>query len=550
MNNQLREHPLAEVLRQISAERVSGVVRLARERVKAIVYCNEGEIVFVSSNLRAHRLLECLARWGQSVPQDKLQEASEKNFSSDAELGHWLVTHNVVTAEGLGKLQSLQATGILRPALLWTEGEWSFDPRTRIVEETRATLHPQKLFLEAARRLPAEYVETRLGNDAEIVSPANEASPSVELLPSEAFVLSRVDAPLSVGEIVALSGLGEREARQIIYTLALGSFLDRRAWPPVLDEQMLEQVKLIGERKLKQPAAAATTTVTANSQPTGKPAALPVADVTTTAGDAVTASTLQPDVLSNLNALFARAKAATPYEVLGVTTNAPPAKIKAAYYALAKSYHPDRFHKEVAPDERFRIETAFARIAQAYETLKNTATRAGYDLKLKSKGGASASQTDSARPRNAETTKPSSPSVTTKPETPMETPIVTKDSSGLSNAAESFRQGMAAMNAGNHPLAVLRLGEAARLAPQEAKHRAFFGQALAQEGRTRRQAEAEILAAIALDARNASYRVMLAALYHELNLRRRVEGELRRALAIDPQNEAAQRLLAELQKAS
>ena len=386
MNGQLREHPLAEVLRQISAERISGVVRLAHGRVKAVVYCDEGEIVFVNSNLRPHRLFECLARRGQSVPQDKLREAAEKNFSSDAELGRWLVTNHVITAEGLGKLQALQATEILRPTLLWTDGEWSFDPRARTLEETRVALHLPKLFLEAARRLPVELVEMRLADDAEIVSPAGEASPTVELLPSEAFVLSRVDAPLTVGEIVALSGMGERESRQIIYALALGNLLDRWAWPPVLDERTLEQAKLISERKLKQPAAAATITVTANSQSTDKPTTSAVANVTT-ADEAVSSLAPQRDISPDLNTLFERAKAKTHYEVLGVAANARPAKIKAAYYALAKSYHPDRFHKEVTTDERLRIETAFARIAHAYETLKNTTTRARYDLDLMSKEG-------------------------------------------------------------------------------------------------------------------------------------------------------------------
>jgi Tfp pilus assembly protein PilF len=63
-----------------------------------------------------------------------------------------------------------------------------------------------------------------------------------------------------------------------------------------------------------------------------------------------------------------------------------------------------------------------------------------------------------------------------------------------------------------------------------------------------RSAEAEFKAAIALDANNSSYRVMLAELYSEIGLLRRAQGELERALAIDPRNETARNLLDKLKR--
>ncbi|MDQ3743154.1 MAG: hypothetical protein M3444_02110, partial [Acidobacteriota bacterium] len=92
-------------------------------------------------------------------------------------------------------------------------------------------------------------------------------------------------------------------------------------------------------------------------------------------------------------------------------------------------------------------------------------------------------------------------------------------------------------------------GEAARLAPQEARYRAHFGAALSRDKATRRQAESELQAAIALDAGNASYHVMLAELYGEVGLRRKAEAELERALALEPAHAAARRLLEELRRA-
>jgi Tfp pilus assembly protein PilF len=91
--------------------------------------------------------------------------------------------------------------------------------------------------------------------------------------------------------------------------------------------------------------------------------------------------------------------------------------------------------------------------------------------------------------------------------------------------------------------------EAALLVPQQARYRAHFGRVLARDKATRRQAESELLTAVALDASSASYRVMLAELYIGIGLRRKAEGELQRALSLEPGNATARRLLEELRGA-
>ncbi len=64
--------------------------------------------------------------------------------------------------------------------------------------------------------------------------------------------------------------------------------------------------------------------------------------------------------------------------------------------------------------------------------------------------------------------------------------------------------------------------------------------------KTRRLAEAELLAAIKLAPTNAAYHVMLATLYRSLGFPKRAVSELERALALDPQNTEAQQLLRSL----
>ena len=71
--------------------------------------------------------------------------------------------------------------------------------------------------------------------------------------------------------------------------------------------------------------------------------------------------------------------AANHYEVLDVEWKAGLNEIKESYYALARRYHPDRFHLKSGTRLHEQISSAFARITQAYETLVDANARAAYD---------------------------------------------------------------------------------------------------------------------------------------------------------------------------
>jgi DnaJ-domain-containing protein 1 len=501
MNGHLHERPLVELIREINAARLSGALRLARERVRAVVYAEAGDIIFARSNLRVHRLAVCLHRWGV-LAEDKLS-AHVTEYMSDAEASASLVAAGALTAETLAKLHARQATDVLRPLLLWTEGEWSFDPRARLAEEGRTKLEVPRLLLEAARGLPAEYVRARLDADAEIISPvAAEHSAQIQLQPLEGFILSRVESPLALGDLLAISGLPEAQARQSVYALALGGLLARAVWPTALSAP---------------PPAAQGGATNATADPRAAAAEKEAADTAAAKADA------PPDPRAEVDALFALVRDADHYQLLGVERAAESSEIKRAYYALAKRFHPDRFQRDADPALRSRIEAAFVKITQAYETLYDARARSAYDLKLGAQIGAPAPAQSSGRAN----------------------PHLSREQ----RAAESFMQGFAALKQGNLSAAVTLLGEAARLAPQQPRYHAFYGSALARDVRTRHQAEAALQTAIKLDGSDPAYHVMLAELCHALNQTLRAEREVERALALDPNHDAARRLLNQLKKA-
>lgn len=360
---QLQEHPLTELIREISATGLSGALRLERERVKIVLYFETGDIIFAASNLRLHRLSECLRRW-RTVSEAQIAAAGEQ--SSDMRLAQTLFAAGAFDRKMIDDLFSRQSNEILCPALLWTEGSWSFDPRVRFTEETRIKLEVGQLLMDGARRLPPEFAAKRFRDTAEKISPAPASPEGISLQPAEAFVLSRVETPLSVDQLVALSGLPEADALRAVYTLALGGFLQRDKWPSAFTDEEIKRALAMKLSTAKASPAASGAAKSLTPEKTAQPSRARAA-----AGDEQ----------SELDALFARLDQATNhYQVLDISRKAAPDEIKRAYFSLAKRFHPDRFHQNALV--RARLEPVFARIAQAYEILKDRRTRATYDFKL------------------------------------------------------------------------------------------------------------------------------------------------------------------------
>jgi curved DNA-binding protein CbpA len=510
MNGQLSEHPLAELISEIAAKNLSGALRIARERVKAVVYFDSGELTYAAANLRAYRLAEYLRKRGLA-PTKAIAEA--KHEHSDSALAAALLAGGVLTRDALDATLNEQVADVLRMLLLWTDGEWYFDNRARKSDDTRVAVPIRQLLIESVRRMELQFAKSRLQNRSEKISPVHAAPDALSLSPTEGFLLSRVEAPLAVRELTALSGMREPDALRTIYGLVVAGFLQRELW----SHAFKTAAGPAGARAEEIPVGASSTS-TVNQSPAPEPSAP------------------ERDAKEELNEFLEELSQATNhYEVLKVPMSADVGEIRGAYHALARRFHPDRFHELAGTPLHARLESAFARITQANEALADRDLRATYDAKLAAL----------KRVRNAVHSRPWGAK---EYGTSAEDQTEGIERSGDAQLAEKrFQEGLAALQLGQANVAISCLSAAARLAPNQPKFRAFYGRALAANQKTRRLAEVELQAAIKLDAGNASYRVMLATLYRDLGFHLRAQAELERALSLDAQNGEAREMLRTLE---
>jgi len=491
----LAEFSLAELLLEAVQARLSGAFRLAKERQKIAVYLSDGEILHAASNIKHFHLPEAVVRWRVFSAEDL------QYFQSAASEYEWsakMVAAGKLNPSTLQALQARQTTEILQTALSWTNGEWSFSPLVRLREEIRAAVNLETLAIETARKFSAEYIAQRFKREDEsFIINNNESAETFDLLPEEAFVLSRFDGALRLDELQSIGSLPDDALLRAVYVLWLGGLLKR-----------FNNARAFSDAKLKQIAA------------------VKIAPTETKSAETKTESKIVPETQSpkievqkplvelpienpqaEIEDYLSRVETAEDYyQILAIGRTADAAEIKRSYLDAAKRFHPDKFRQS---DFHARLQNAFTNVAQAHETLKDPKTREVYDYKLK--------KTEIANPLDSLT--------------------------GAETAEQLFERGMDVFRGGKFTDALTLFARAVQLAPDVAEYHARYAQALGSHPKLRLQAESEFTTALRLEPNNTEFRLLLAEFYRDHNLMKRAEAEASRVLIADPNNQRARRLL-------
>lgn len=521
MQGQLGEKLLPDLIREIAHKNASGLLRLSRGKAIKAIFFESGTPTFAISNLTNEQLDNRLIKEGL-VTFDQIERAKERDGKAHR-LGPALVDMGLLQEAQMRKLVSQQVMGIILSLFEWIEGDYSFDSRIRTAHEVTLGLNAADVLLEGARHAAEieQVAEALVPHDGVVLkSKSNKLSTdSGQLIPLESYILSRIESPITVNEVGAMSGLADADAHRAICALVAAGFL-----------------KLLGRDQESDEAPAAE------------------------ADDS--SERLSEDVARKLHF----ATTADYYDILGLTRQASSADIKAAYYHLAKKYHPDRHHQRDTTDLRPKLERLFALITQAYDTLSQAAERAAYDERIRARSGSLAGTASKAAAAdgshdNRVNPEPRTPSgdlgstngrrsdsdpLPRTPEAPVtETVSGTRKAQSDMTPAQTaelyYQQGRARFERKEYHAAVHLLREAIKLDANRAPYHYHLGIALIRNPRTRRDAELHLSKAAELEPYNAQIRVKLGLLYKEAGLTKRADHYFREALQMDPDNRAAKR---------
>jgi len=529
VQGQLGEKLVPDLIREIAQKSASGLLRLSRAKTIKAIFFESGAPTFAISNLTNEQLDYKLIEEGLVTSEQV--ESAKVLAGKTQRLGPALVEMRVLEDEQMRKLVCDQVMSIMLSVFEWTQGDYSFDERIRTSHEVTLSLGAADILLEGARHAAGiqQVADLLVPQDSIVLrskTPGLRADTG-RLIPLESYILSRIDSATAVNEVGALSGLGDADAHRAVCVLVAAGFL-----------RLLDRDKETEEDTAAREADESL-------------------------------ERIREEVVRKLHF----SSSADFYDTLGVTRHATTAEIKAAYYHLAKKYHPDRYHQRDSGDLRIKLEAVFALITQAYDTLSQPPVRASYDDRIRKASGTLPAGPPRTSPLAGPEPAASEPRVSddgrvaasgpspsngqpantaSLPPPPVESPIAelltgtSKSGPQLPPAQMAelcYQQGRARFERKEYHAAVHLLREAIKLEPGRAPYHYHLGLALIRNPRTRRDAELHLSKAAELEPYNAQIRVKLGMLYKEAGLSKRAEHFFREALQMDPENKVAKREL-------
>jgi tetratricopeptide (TPR) repeat protein len=457
MKGPLEPGVVPEVLKSIYLGRRTGMLRFIHEDERRSIRFMSGHIVYGEASVQALRLGEVLVAAGK-LEAAVLERALAVVLRERKRMGAVLMEMGILDENGIEEALALQVRTILASVFSLREGPYTFqeqDPEAFLDDDWPLAISTAEAVLAAVRDVTSEDdVRFALGSLDRVLIGSDDPLvlyQRMHLGSEEGAVIARVNGMLPAREVLLRTGLPLVVAERSLFALLCTGILEYAAGPA-------------------------------------------------TPADAPAPAQLRQEIIG-LHDGLARS---SDHEILGVAPGASAADLKAAYFRLAKRYHPDVFREPGLADRRAKVEAVFFRVNDAYRALSAPAPRAV------------AARSDPAAPASA-------------------------------RPAEAL--GFEAMMAlGRQLLAENKAWEAATVFEAAAngaegrmrtRARVLLGRALLQVPDREKAAEKELLAAVRDDPAHVEAHYLLGTLYRRRGLGTRAASMFRRALEIDPAHRAA-----------
>ncbi len=490
MSGQFSSHGLAEIFRDLYLGESSGVLHLERGGLAKRIYFERGMILFAESTAEDEDLGRRLVSEGK-ISAGALAEA-RRNTSEPKDLAQALVNRGLIGKEALSHTVRFIVERVVQSVFKWEGGSVKFSEGWLLQEIFESDiLSTFEVILKGIDGMvgfePIKEALRGLDNRLRARVPPPVPLERLALSPAHGFILSRVDGSSSLNEILSILPHGEDElACRFLYGLLVMGVVTHE--PPISD------------------------------------GTFHVAAILSDHADHVALEVLQQKGISQA---YEDLKDKTPYQILGVSSNASREEIEGAYQGAKEKFSKERVLPRVREKLRSELAVIDSRLVEAFLTL--------------------------CQARSADPISRQEDGVAGIPSANLGVGDllvrVEMDKSHSKRAIEEsakladsyYAKARRFVREGDYYNAIQYTKLAISYSPEDARF--FFLMAECEvrnpEPRWQRMAEQNFLKAAELDAWNADYRVSLGRFYKRRGLKLRARKQLEHALQIVPGHEAA-----------
>jgi two-component system OmpR family response regulator len=460
LRGSLARQPFAHLLQRVYAGRLTGALLLTSDKVKKIVYVENGYPVAVRSNDPTECLGQILLEQ-RMISAETLAESLRQMKASKKRQGELLVEMGALSPYNLSRALVLQMEAKLLEVFSWREGRFAFKKGQPAHDQpVRLDRTPAALILEGIRRsYDAERMRSVLEPyTGQYLMPSPDRRQRLQDItadPNEQRFIDSLDGTVKYEAALATTMIPTDRARLLLVAMAEAGMIVPSHQPATKAADAVEDLQPLAD---SQPHLAA-------------------------------GGRTREDLVAILEVMHHQ----THFEVLALDREATQAEVDTAYEVRARDFHPDRFRMRT---EAVRVvaERIFERLEEAHAVLSDPTARRRYVAQL-DKNGPKSLGADEAAPAS-------------------ESPQVV--------AERIYFQGVAHLRARRYRDAAEAFRQATALAPTQASYRSALGWALYRQAPADPRAVAaglgELLRAADSDPKNPWSRVSLGRFYAETGM--------------------------------
>ncbi len=267
-----------QLLQQAASFKLDGSIVLEREEEKAILYVEQGFIVFASSNRDENRFGEFLVQQG-IITREEFSRAARRLHESGKRIGNILVEEGILKPQVLQTLIQSQVKHIIYAVFDWIDGEYYILLHEKgSQQDSVARFDVPSLILEGVRyKFDEQRLEKELSPLERRVSLAvslPEAQKLVHLGSHEIDFLRNIGTGRPLNELLNLNSFGRVESLRLLFAFRiLGFVVLEEAAVPVTEQvaKHTERAKVVKELfSPKGQASTSAPTIPASTKPKPK----------------------------------------------------------------------------------------------------------------------------------------------------------------------------------------------------------------------------------------------------------------------------------------
>jgi curved DNA-binding protein CbpA len=382
-----------------ASTQASGRLVLGAEGAAYALTYRRGVVEHAASTREQDDLAEFLVRRGLLAAEAAADARKIAPTFGDDVLGALVELRLIDPAARFQELKE-HGAAVAWKALACEEGGWRWEPGVPPPPYGFPIGSRWGLLAEAVRRLDPGSVRARLGVRgalAVVRAGGRVALSELMLNPLEARAASHVDGVRSVEELATAFPADADALRRVVLLLAetelvtfgaprigaapAGPPADRPTPPPRAPAAAPSRAPAATPPRPAAPATRPASSPQAAGAPPSSASAAPSRAPAAPQKGAPAAPTLE-----HLRATAERVRDADHFQVLGVGRDADGARIKAAYFQLARTFHPDAAKDGESTESRALRAEIFARVASAWAALETDAGRSAYLEELRTGG--------------------------------------------------------------------------------------------------------------------------------------------------------------------